>query len=145
MPTVFCKRDLQLLLILAIGGSANNSLPVVCLELLKLFLFLYWMLRSYERIMGALSRAPRLFQRIRIYCWDPKVHIANQSPASTLWSRSNRFSQNAACITCHWDHFLCTNMTCVQTIQLRANMRNILLSWFHWWISHLWILRCSIF
>jgi hypothetical protein len=79
MPTEYCKRDLHLILNLTIGGSANDSLPVIFMGSVYVQLLngippppQYWMLRTYDRIKGALRRAPRWFQRILTYCWDPE-------------------------------------------------------------------------
>jgi hypothetical protein len=97
------------------------------------------MLRSYDRIMGALSGAPRRFRRIRTHCWDPEVHTRAPREISRRQQhyghevtdfRTKQHDMRANC----WGG---DNNT---TIALRANMRNILMSSFHWWILH-----CSIF
>jgi hypothetical protein len=102
------------------------------------------MLRSYNRILGALSRAPRRFQRIRTCCWDPKVHTrAHREPVvginimATKWPifakrymhilplRSLRLHEHD--MLANW-----TRRSNTTTIQPRASIRNILMSWSHW-------------
>jgi hypothetical protein len=164
MPTGYCKRDLRLVLTLTIGGSANNSLPVV-IFMRSVYLELlncipppppqYWMLRTYDRFMGALSRAPRRFQRIRTYCWDPEGRYAWVSRRHQHYGhevtefRKTLYAYPAIEITSPvrtWH--ACTLVRWWQQYQ-QFNLRPIceifcvLISLMNH--CHLWILHCSIF